>query len=69
MLRGGEREAVMLDRGMFDIGRERRRAGLFCEVDVRGCDSVRGGDDADLVWDGCRWRFDDCEVRVGVLDS
>lgn len=54
MLRGGEREAVMLDRGMFDIGRERRRAGLFCEVEVRGCDSVWGGDDADLVWDECR---------------
>ena len=44
----------MLDRGMFDIGRERRRAGLFCEVEVRGCDSVWGGDDADLVWDECR---------------
>ena len=54
MLRGGEREAVMLDRGMFDIGRERRRAGLFCDMEVRGCDSVRVGDDADLVWDGYR---------------
>lgn len=44
----------MLVRGTFDSGRERRRAGLFCEVEVRDWDSARAGDDADLVCDDCR---------------
>ena len=63
---------VRLDRGTFDIGRDRRRDGLCrgCEDDVRAWDSVLVvGAEVLICKVDCRDRLDGLELGFGVPDS